>query len=76
MISLWLPSILINIVTILILEKRERNEVTYYDLLVFFIFGILLAPLFLCTLIIVGITRLFATLYSLKILDKVVYKFK
>ena len=74
--SIWIVSIIINVIVVLIFMKEERNEVTYGSLFSFFIFGVIMAPLLTMLILIGGIIKSYNKLSDMDIMNKTIYKFK
>ena len=73
---IWIILVVINTVTALIFAKKDKSEITYFDLFAFFIFGIIFAPL-LTGIMLVGITiEFYNKLSIMNIMGKTIYKFK
>ena len=73
---IWTASIIINTTIVLIHMKQEKNEVTYGSLYSFFIFGVIIAPLFTMFVLIGGIIKLYNKILDADIMDKTIYRFK
>jgi hypothetical protein len=73
---IWAASIIINTIIVLVFMKQERNEVSYGSLYSFFIFGVIIAPLFTMFVLIGGIIKLYNKILDADIMDKTIYRFK
>lgn len=73
---IWIISIIVNIIVVLVFTIKEKNKVTYGSLFSFFIFGIIIAPLFTIFTLIGMIIKLYNKILDIDIMNKTLYKFK